>query len=73
MVFKIPFSGRAHTYTEDEVQTVVKVMQSAIPLTQGIYQEQFEKKNVPIYRSKTGIRAQQCNSSVRDDSSALSI
>ena len=44
MVFKIPFSGRAHTYTEDEVQTVVKVMQSAIPLTQGIYQEQFEKK-----------------------------
>jgi len=42
--FKIPFSGRAHSYTEDEVQTVAEVMQSAISLTQGKYQEQFQQK-----------------------------
>ncbi len=42
--FKIPFIGRAHAYTEDEVQTVVEVMQRAVPLTQGQYQEQFQKK-----------------------------
>ena len=44
MEFKIPFSGRAHTYTKDEVQTVVEVMQTAVPLTQGRFQEQFQKK-----------------------------
>jgi len=42
--FKIPFIGRAHTYTVDEVQTVIDVMQTAVPLTQGKYQEQFQKK-----------------------------
>jgi len=44
MEFKIPFSGRAHSYIEDEVQTVVEVMQAAVPLTQGQYQEQFQQK-----------------------------
>lgn len=44
MQFKIPFIGRAHTYTVDEVQTVIDVMQTAVPLTQGKYQEQFQKK-----------------------------
>jgi len=44
MEFKIPFSGRAHSYTEDEIQTVVEAMQTALPLTQGKHQEQFQKK-----------------------------
>jgi perosamine synthetase len=44
MHFKIPFSGRAHSYTEDEVKTVVEVMQTATSLTQGQYQEKFEQK-----------------------------
>jgi perosamine synthetase len=42
--FKIPFVGRAHTYTEDEVQTVVEAMQSAVPLTQGTQQQLFQEK-----------------------------
>jgi perosamine synthetase len=44
MKFNIPFSGRAHTYTEDEVQTVIKTMQTAVPLTQGHHQQDFQQK-----------------------------
>ena len=43
MNFKIPFSGRAHAYTEEEVNTVVSVMKDANPLTQGKYLNIFEK------------------------------
>ena len=42
--YRIPFSGRAHTYTEDEVQIVIDVMQTAVPLTQGHYQQAFQQK-----------------------------
>ena len=42
--YRIPFSGRAHTYTEDEIQTVIDVMQTAIPLTQGHHLQTFEQK-----------------------------
>lgn len=42
--YKVPFSGRAHSYTEDEVQTVIDTMQTAVPLTQGRHQEQFQQK-----------------------------
>jgi perosamine synthetase len=44
MEFNIPFSGRAHAYTEDEVQTVIETMQTAVPLTQGHYQQVFQQK-----------------------------
>lgn len=44
MEFKIPFSGRAHTYTEDEINIVVKAMKEANPLTQGKYLNSFEEK-----------------------------
>ena len=44
MKFNIPFIGRGHIYTDDEVQTVVNAMQTAIPLSQGEYQDRFQKK-----------------------------
>jgi len=44
MNYKIPFGGRAHSYTPEEVQTVVEVMQTAVPLTQGQYQLDFQRK-----------------------------
>ena len=44
MDFKIPFSGRAHTYTEEEVAVVVDAMQSAVPLTQGRHLQEFQEK-----------------------------
>jgi dTDP-4-amino-4,6-dideoxygalactose transaminase len=44
MSFKIPFSGRAHKYTKDELDTILEVSQNAIPLTQGKYLKEFEEK-----------------------------
>lgn len=40
---KIPFSGRAHHFTEDEIATVVHAMRTADPLTQGHFLKEFEK------------------------------
>ena len=42
--YRIPFSGRAHAYTEDEIQTVIDTMQTAVPMTQGRHQEAFQQK-----------------------------
>ena len=42
--FKIPFIGRAHKYTQEEVNEVIYAMKSAIPLTQGKYLDDFQKK-----------------------------
>lgn len=44
MQFRIPFSGRAHSYTKEEVDIAVNAMQTAVPLTQGRHQQQFQKK-----------------------------
>jgi dTDP-4-amino-4,6-dideoxygalactose transaminase len=44
MQYKIPFGGRAHKYTEIEVECVVNAMQNAVPLTQGKYQQTFQEK-----------------------------
>ena len=44
MQFSIPFSGRSHSYNEEEVNVAVNVMQTATPLTQGLYQKKFEEK-----------------------------
>jgi dTDP-4-amino-4,6-dideoxygalactose transaminase len=44
MNFKIPFSGRAHKYTQQEQDIVIKAMNSAVPLTQGKYQNEFQDK-----------------------------
>jgi dTDP-4-amino-4,6-dideoxygalactose transaminase len=44
MNFKIPFSGRAHQYTQEEKEVILEAIDHAIPLTQGKYQQAFEKK-----------------------------
>jgi dTDP-4-amino-4,6-dideoxygalactose transaminase len=44
MNYRIPFSGRAHIYTENEIRQIISVAQHAIPLTQGKYQKRFENK-----------------------------
>lgn len=44
MQYKIPFNGRGHSYTKDEIECVVSTMQSAIPLTQGKFQQEFQQK-----------------------------
>jgi perosamine synthetase len=40
----INWSGRGHNYTPEEIQTVVEVMGTADPLTQGRYLNLFEEK-----------------------------
>lgn len=52
MNFKIPFSGRAHTYTEEEVQVTVEAMKTSAPLTQGCHQQAFQEK----FKHYTGAR-----------------
>lgn len=44
MQFKLPFSGRAHSYTDGEIEVAVNAMKTAVPLTQGQYQQQFQDK-----------------------------
>ncbi len=44
MDFKIRFSGKAHEYTQDEIDVVIQAMKKADPYTQGAYQKAFEKK-----------------------------
>jgi perosamine synthetase len=50
--FKIPFSGRAHRYTEDELDLVREAAGSAEPLTQGKFRNAFEAK----FRNYIGVR-----------------
>jgi dTDP-4-amino-4,6-dideoxygalactose transaminase len=40
----VNFSGRGHKYTQEEMDTVVSVMQNAQPLTQGKHRDEFENK-----------------------------
>ena len=44
MRFSIPFSGRSHEYSSEEIQVVADVMRTAKTLTQGKYLKEFEKK-----------------------------
>jgi len=42
--YRIPWSGRSHDYTEDEIQFITDVIRTADPLTEGKYQKLFEQK-----------------------------
>ena len=44
MNFKIPFSGRAHKYTQEEKDIILDAIENAVPLTQGKYQNEFQEK-----------------------------
>ena len=40
--FRVPFPGRMHTYSEEEIQAVLNVMRNAEGQTQSIYLKQFQ-------------------------------
>ena len=44
MEWKIPWSGRSHDFTNEEIEFIVEVIKSADPLTQGKYLKLFEEK-----------------------------
>ena len=50
---KIDWSGRGHDYTSEEIAEVTHVMKNSNPLTQGAYQDEFEKK----FRIYTGAKS----------------
>lgn len=39
---KVPWSGRGNRFTDDEIDYIVEAMKTADPMTQGLYQAQFE-------------------------------
>ena len=44
MNYKLPFSGRAHKYTQDEKDIILEAVEYAVPLTQGKYQSEFQDR-----------------------------
>jgi len=44
MSYKIPFSGRAHEYTDEEKDVIIEAIDNAVPLTQGKHQNAFQEK-----------------------------
>lgn len=42
MGFRIPFAGRAHRYTDEELAIIAETARNAVPLTQGIHLKAFE-------------------------------
>src|SRR6185312_7068139 len=46
---KVPWSGRGHFYTADEIALVAEVMQTADPLTQGKYQLELQNRFCEVF------------------------
>ena len=42
--FKIPFKGRGHSYSQEEIDLVSEIMRDSDTLTQGEYLKLFEQK-----------------------------
>ncbi len=42
--YRIPFSGRAHNYTDDEMDVIFEAIKKADPLTQGYFLNKFQNK-----------------------------
>ena len=57
MKFRIPFSGRGHRYTPEDIETVVSVMQDTDTLTQGRHRIVSKEKCVNISEFRTHLHA----------------
>lgn len=47
----VPWSGRGLKYSDEEIRTVVDVMQNSDPMTQGRHQKEFEAKFANLHAS----------------------
>ncbi len=56
----VPWSGRGHNYTAEEVEAVVEAMQKADPQTQGNYQSNFESKFSKKYGLNSAFAVTSC-------------
>ncbi len=64
MKFKIPFSGKAHDYTKEEIETVITAMKKAEPYTQGDYQRAFEKKFCDFFGAESAFAVNNATSAL---------
>lgn len=64
MDFKVKLSGRGHDYVEEDIAAVVEAMKHADPLTQGKYQELFEKKFAEYNGSKNCFAVSSCTAAL---------
>lgn len=49
--FKVPWSGRGHDFSQEEIDAVITAMKTADPITQGRFQKEFEEK----FKNKFGV------------------
>lgn len=64
MEYKIPWSGRAHYYTQLEIDKVVEVMNEAPTLTQGKYLKEFENRFSQYIGSKNSFAVNNATSAL---------
>jgi perosamine synthetase len=60
----VSWSGRGHDYTSSEVSKVVEVMKTCNPVTQGTYQEKFEKDFNDYIGSKASFAVSSCTAAL---------
>lgn len=68
--WKIPWSGRAHDYTDEEIEFICKIIKEADPLTQGKHLKQFEAQ-LCLYLSVNNIFAMNSATSALETIAAL--
>ena len=62
--FIVPWSGKGMDYSQEEIDAVVKAMKDADPLTQGRYQDEFEKKFADFMGVKHAFAVSSCTSAL---------
>ena len=61
---KVPWSGRAFDYSEEEIAAVVEVMRHGDPLTQGMHQARFEKEFAGYIGSPSAFAVTNCTNAL---------
>ena len=70
--FILPWSGRGINYNDEDINLVIKAMREADPLTQGPYQEEFERifseyhENIPSFATSSGAGALEISADLID-------
>lgn len=70
--FILPWSGRGINYNDEDINLVIKAMREVDPLTQGPYQEEFERifseyhENIPSFATSSGAGALEISADLID-------
>jgi len=62
--FIVNWSGRGHKYSPEEIETVVRVMSEADPLTQGRHQAEFEERFAEYLGAKHCFAVSNCTAAL---------